>query len=379
MPEREMTMKVPFRRANGEGGVACGVRIQHNTRRGPAKGGIRYHPGVTPDEVRALAEVMSYKTALLRLPFGGAKGGIAVDPQSLSRKGREDLTRAYVRRLAPILGPHQDVPAPDAGTSAETMAWIVDEYGRLKPPSAAVVTGKPVDAGGLPGRDEATGRGVCVVTAQIMGALGKPLDGARIAIQGFGNVGGHAAALLAERGATVVAVSDATATLVCPDGLDVIDARAHALVHGGIHGYEGRGVRKISSEDFWDVDCDVLIPAALGGVLTEETALRITAQVVVEGANLPTTPAADAIFADRGITVVPDLLANAGGVTASYLEWEQNVQKTSISLSEARRRLTASMKQAFTDVVEVAAVHEVSLRTAAYALGIQRIMGEELL
>lgn len=178
MPEREMTMKVPFQRANGETGVACGVRVQHNTKRGPAKGGIRYHPGVTLNEVRALAEVMSYKTALLRLPFGGAKGGIAVDPQSLTRQGREDLTRAYVRRLAPILGPHQDVPAPDAGTSAETMAWIVDEYGRLKPPSAAVVTGKPVAEGGLRGRDEATGRGVCVVTGHIMRLLGRPLRGA---------------------------------------------------------------------------------------------------------------------------------------------------------------------------------------------------------
>ena len=373
-----MTVKVPYRRADGSTGVVAGFRVQHNTTRGPAKGGLRYHPGVHLAEVRALAEVMSYKTALIGLPFGGAKGGMAVDPTALTDAEKEDLTRQFVRQLAPLLGPHQDVPAPDAGTDAETMAWIVDEYGRHRPHSLAVVTGKPLHLGGTRGREEATGRGVRVVAEAAMEAEGRTLDGARVVVQGLGNVGGYAAQLLDEAGAQIVGVADATGTLFAPTGFDVRDLLTYVASTGGVDGYARDKAEPIGAADLWRIEADLIVPAALGGVIDAATAHDVQAGVIVEGANLPTTPAADEILARRGITVVPDLLANAGGVLVSYIEWEQNVRQTATSLEETRARLTRILRRRFQEVTRFADTHATTLRTAAYALGLQRLVeGEE--
>ena len=374
MPERELSFKVPYRGRDGSTRYVRGYRIQHNTVRGPAKGGIRYDARVDRGEVRALAEAMSYKTALAGLPFGGGKGGVAVDPSRLNRAEVESLTRSFVKQLAPIIGPHTDVPAPDAGTGAETMSWIVDEYGRHRDRSLAVVTGKPLSLGGLPGRDEATGRGVALVTRAAAPRAGVGLHEASVAVQGFGSVGSYAAATLAEMGATITAVADADACLFSPEGLDVTAMQQHVSRHGTLAGYAEAGSRAIDHADFVCLPCDVLVPAALEGVIHRGNARDVQAHLVVEGANLPTTPAADDVLERRGITVVPDLLANAGGVAASYVEWEQNVRQTTYDRAETRRRIAATLDRALSDTLRWAQAHRTTLRTAAYALGITRIL-----
>lgn len=374
MPERTMTLKVPYTTADGRPTAVRGYRVQHSTARGPAKGGLRYHPEMSLDEVKALAELMSYKTALVGVPFGGAKGGVAVDPRACGDAEREAITRSFARRLAPIVGPRRDVPAPDAGTDAQTMAWFADEYGRQATPTPAIVTGKPLEQGGTAGRDEATGRGVCVVTQAVLADHGVDVAGARIVIQGLGNVGSHAARCLSHAGATIVGVADATAALHAPDGIDVEAVCRHVASTGRLRGYAAPGVRPIRGPETLALNCDVLIPAALGGVLHAGTAPSVQARFVIEGANLPTTPAADDRLAQRGVTVVPDLLVNAGGVTASFFEWEGNLDGPVRTLAETRSDLTGTLQQAYHTVRDTAAEYGVSMRTAAYLVGMRRVL-----
>lgn len=374
IPERKLTLKVPFRLRDGSLRVVRGYRVQHSTVRGPAKGGIRYHPDVSLGEVGALAEAMSYKTAIVGLPFGGAKGGVAIDPTGLDAGECERLTRKFVERLAPLIGPHVDVPAPDAGTNAETMAWFVDEYGRHARRSEAVVTGKPVACGGAAGRDEATGRGVMVVAEQAAADCGLDLSEARVVVQGMGNVGGHAARLLAAAGARIVGVADASASFYAGDGIDVAAAQTHIARTGRLDGYHQPGLGRVAPDEFIGLECDVLIPAALGGVIHAGNAAEVTAELIVEGANLPTTPAADEILHRRGITVVPDIVANAGGVTVSYFEWRQNLRQQPLTIEETRSELSRILQSTYRAVREMAEALNTSLRTAAYALGMQRIM-----
>ena len=374
IPERELTLKVPFRLRDGSLRVVRGYRVQHSTVRGPAKGGIRYHPDVSLGEVGALAEAMSYKTAMVGLPFGGAKGGVAIDPTGLDAGECERLTRKFVERLAPLIGPHVDVPAPDAGTNAETMAWFVDEYGRHAHRSDAVVTGKPLACGGAAGRDEATGRGVTVIAQRAAADCGLDLSEARIVVQGMGNVGGHAARLLADAGARIVGVADASACFHARYGIDIAAAQAHIARSGQLDGYCQPGLNRVHPAHFIGLDCDVLIPAALGGVIHAGNAADVKAQLIVEGANLPTTPAADEILTRRGITVVPDIVANAGGVTVSYFEWRQNLSQQPLSIQQTRSELARILQDAYTSVKEMAERLDTSLRTAAYALGMQRIL-----
>lgn len=374
VPERETQFSVPFRRSDGRVTVARGVRVQHRTARGPGKGGIRYHPCVSVEEVRALAEVMSYKTAIVGVPFGGAKGGVAINPHGLDTPERERLTRRFVERLAPLIGPHTDVPAPDAGTDAEVMSWIVDEYGKLRTPSRAVVTGKPLSLGGLAGREEATGLGLAMVTAQAAPDAGVSLEGARVVVQGFGNVGGHAARCLQERGARIIGVADADGAYLDPTGLDIGVLRDRVATSGSLAGPTPPGATRIESANILSVACDILVPAALEGAIHLGNVDDIRTNLVVEGANLPTTPEAARVLEARGVTILPDILANAGGVLVSALEWEQNVTGRAIGISDTRARLATAMERAYRAVRRVSQRHACSLRTAGYATGMQRVL-----
>ena len=378
LPEQETQFSIPFRRSDGRTTVARGVRVQHRTAKGPGKGGIRYHPRVSVEEVRALAEIMSYKTAVIGVPFGGAKGGVAIDPRGLDAEERERLTRRFVERLAPLIGPHTDVPAPDAGTDAEIMSWIVDEYGKLRTPSRAVVTGKPLSLGGLAGREEATGLGLAMVTEQAAPDVGMPLDGARVVVQGFGNVGGHAARCLQERGAHIIAVADADAAYVDPNGLDVAALRNRVKQTGSLAGAVPRGAARIDSAHILSVSCDILVPAALEGAIHLDNVDEVRTSLIVEGANMPTTPDAARALEARGVTILPDLLANAGGVMVSSLEWEQNITGTTITICDTRARLQQAMNRAYGTIRRAAERHTCSLRTAAYATGITRVLDAEL-
>ena len=377
LPEREMQFSVPFRRSDGRMTVARGVRVQHRTSRGPGKGGIRYHPCVSVPEVRALAEVMSYKTAVVGVPFGGAKGGVAIDPRGLDAAERERLTRRFVERLAPLIGPHTDVPAPDAGTDAEVMSWIVDEYGKLRTPSHAVVTGKPLSLGGIAGREEATGLGLAMVTERAAPDAGVSLDGASVVVQGFGNVGGHAARCLAERGARIIAVADADAAYVDPTGLDIRSLRERVAQTGSLAGDVPPGAARIDSGDILALSCDILVPAALEGAIHLGNVPDVRARLIVEGANLPTTPEAARVLEGRGVSILPDILANAGGVMVSALEWEQNVTGETITIGDTRMRLAEAMERAYRAIRRAATRHACCLRTAAYATGIRRVLNAE--
>jgi glutamate dehydrogenase (NAD(P)+) len=382
MPERELSAKVELIDASGRTTAYRGYRVQHSRARGPAKGGIRYHPAVDLDEVRALAEAMSYKTAVVNVPFGGGKGGVAVDPKTLSRTDKEQLTRRFVDQMRPILGPHVDVPAPDSGTDAQTMGWIVDHYGRADGETRAIVTGKPMALGGAPGRTEATGRGVTAVARAAAEDLGFGLDGARVVVQGLGNVGGYAARFLAQEGATIVGVSDSSGSFFAPDGFDIEAVLRHKYEespNGQIAGYDGDGVEAVSTDAFMTLDCDILVPAALEGALHAGNAADVQARLVVEGANLPTTPAADETLARRGVRVLPDILANAGGVIVSYVEWRQNLQEHVQPVDETRSELEATLLEAYRTVRDVAETHDVTLRTAAHVVGIRRIREAEQL
>ncbi len=372
-PSRQIIFSIPFQRDSGEIEVYTGYRVQYNFARGPAKGGIRFHPGVTLDEVTALAFWMTWKCAAIDLPFGGAKGGVTCDPSSLSQSELERITRRYAAELVEVVGPDKDVPAPDVGTNAQTMAWFMDTYSmHMRCTTPGVVTGKPIEIGGSRGRVEATGRGVSLVALDEMEKLGMLPADTRVIVQGFGNVGGIAARMFADAGCRVVGISDVTGAYYNPRGIDVPAAIAYAQEHHRLDGY--RGGEKISNAALLEMDCDVLVPAALEKVLTVENAGRVTARLIVEGANGPTTPEADRIFKANGVTVIPDIIANAGGVTVSYFEWVQDRQGYFWKESEVNERLKELLITNYHVVRELAQLRNVTLRTAAYMVAIERVV-----
>jgi glutamate dehydrogenase (NAD(P)+) len=371
-PSRQFIFSIPFQRDNGSLEVYTGYRVQYNFARGPAKGGIRFHPGVTLDEVTALAFWMTWKCAVMDLPFGGGKGGVTCDPSQLSQSELERITRRYAAELVEVVGPDKDVPAPDVGTTPQTMAWFMDTYSmHMHQTVPGVVTGKPLEIGGSRGRVEATGRGVSLVAVDEMMRLGLDLATARVAVQGFGNVGSIAAKMFHERGCTIVGISDVTGGYVNPNGLDIPAAIAYAQEHHSLDGW--RGGTRVSNAELLEIDCDVLVPAALEKVLTAENAPRVKAKLIVEGANGPTTPEADHIFQKNGVVVIPDIIANAGGVTVSYFEWVQDRQGYFWRESEVNERLAELLLTNFTAVRDVAAARGVPYRTAAYMVAIDRV------
>jgi glutamate dehydrogenase (NAD(P)+) len=368
-----LVVDVPIEMDNGEFRHFEGFRVQHSLSRGPGKGGVRYHPAVTLEEVMALAAWMTIKCAAVNLPYGGAKGGIRVDPRALSSGELERLTRRYTSEIGIIIGPQQDIPAPDVGTNAQIMAWMMDTYSMNKGATATgVVTGKPIPLGGSLGRVKATGRGVFVTGREAARRLGLDLQNARVTVQGFGNVGSIAASLFVEAGARVVAVQDHTGTIYNDKGLDVDALIALQQQTGGIASYKGG--EKIDDEAFWDVKTDILIPAALEGQLTPDRARRVTCKLVLEGANGPTLPESDDILADRNILVVPDVICNAGGVTVSYFEWVQDFSSFFWSEDEINVRLDRIMGDALVKIWDAADRLNVSLRTATFAVACERIL-----
>jgi len=372
-PHREVTVQIPVERDNGDLAVLQGYRVQHDNSRGPMKGGLRYHPEVDLDEIRSLAALMTWKTAVINLPYGGAKGGIAIDPRQYSRRELERITRKFVDVIHDLFGPDSDIPAPDMGTGAETMAWIMNQYEKYHGFSPACVTGKPVELYGLPGREEATGRGVGIVTLKLLSRLGRRPEKTRVAIQGFGNVGSHTARFLRDAQCPIVAIGDASGDYYRSTGIEIGEMLEYVRDHNNsLAGYKGAEYLGPSGSQF-ELDVDLLIPAALGNVLTELNAGKVKARIIVEGANAPTLPAADAIFDAAGITVLPDILANAGGVTASYFEWVQNRQYYRWGLNRVRQELDRAMAEGFEAVWQLAGQRKISLRTAAYMLGIGRV------
>jgi len=371
-PNREVKVEVAIELDNGQVATFSGYRIQHNGTRGPMKGGLRYHPTVDAEEVAALASLMTWKTAVVNIPYGGAKGGVNCDPAKLTSRELERVTRKFTANIREIIGPNVDIPAPDVNTNAQVMAWVMDEYSRFYGFSPAVVTGKPLDLHGSLGREEATGRGVAFITADLMAELGRPLPGTRVVIQGFGNVGSFAALFLHQAGANVVAVSDVSGGLRRADGLPIPALFDYARVNkGSIAGFPG--AEAISGDAVFTTPCDIFIPAALGGVLTAERAQALPASVVIEAANAPTTPDGDAILTRRQIPVVPDILANAGGVTVSYFEWVQNIQQFRWDVERVNGELRSLMTKAYQDVSQLAKRHNVPQRTAAYVLALGRV------
>jgi glutamate dehydrogenase (NAD(P)+) len=377
LPFREVRVEVPVRMDGGGLRVFVGYRVQHSGVRGPAKGGIRYHPDTDLNEVRALASAMTWKTSLVNIPFGGAKGGIAVDVSKMTPGELQRLTRGYIRRLHHFLGPYRDVPAPDMNTNAQVMAWIFDEYSQHHGYTPACVTGKPLELGGSLGREAATGRGVVTLVQALFEDLKRPLAGARVAIQGFGNVGSYVARFLTEAGAKLVAVADVRGGAYHPEGMDFAALAEFNRTHRTVQGFPGS--QAISATDVLEVDCDLLVPAALHAVLTGENAGRVRAPVIAEGANLPTTPEADEVFNRRGITILPDILTNAGGVTVSYFEWAQNLQQVSWEEEHVNSEMKKILTRAYRQVAEQAARNKVSLRTAAYTIALERVARAERL
>ena len=372
-PKRTLIVDVPIHLDDGTIAHFEGYRVQHNTSRGPGKGGVRFHQNVTLSEVMALSAWMSIKNAAVNVPYGGAKGGIRVDPRQLSMGELERITRRYTSEIGIIIGPSKDIPAPDVNTNEQVMAWMMDTYSMNEGSTATgVVTGKPVDLGGSLGRREATGRGVFTVGVEAAKHTGMDISKARVAVQGFGNVGGVAGKLFAEAGAKVVAVQDHGGTIYREAGLDVPSLLAHVSRVGTVAGFPQAEV--IADDAFWGVPCDILIPAALEQQITEENAGRIQAKMVIEGANGPTTPQADDILHDRGILVLPDVIANAGGVTVSYFEWVQDFSSFFWSEDEINERLVKIMKGAFAAVWHVAEENKVSLRTATFIVACKRIL-----
>ena len=380
-PFREMKVEVPLYREDGSFTTFSGYRIQHNGARGPFKGGIRFSSLVDEQEVKALAETMTYKTALVDIPFGGGKGGVNVDPPQLTERELEHVTRRYISRIHLILGPNRDVPAPDMGTNAQTMAWIVDQYGRQHGYNPAVVTGKPLELGGSQGRAQATGRGVMLTTlAAAKDHLAMAPEDLRIVVQGFGNVGMNAALLLAERGATIVAISDHTGGYHRAEGIDLDAAVAHVQREGGDRTLRGfAGGDTVGAEDFMGLDCDVLIPAAIEAAIHSDNVESVQARLIVEGANLPITPKADQRLAERGVIIVPDILANAGGVIVSYFEWSQNFQQYRWSVEDVNERLERILIKAYHDTAEKQVALDCTMREAAFALAIGRVQTAEKL
>ena len=370
-PLREIRVQIPIEMDSGEIRTFIGFRIQHDNARGPMKGGLRYHPQVDHDEVLSLASLMTWKTAVVNLPYGGAKGGIQCEPGNMSARELERLTRKFVDQIHDLIGPSRDIPAPDMNTNPQVMAWVMDQYSKYHGHSPAVVTGKPLDLYGSRGRDAATGRGVTIITGEILRELGMNLGQARVAIQGFGNVGSHSARLLHEQGAHIVAVTDVYGGVQNASGLNVPALFDHVKQQGTVKSFSG-GI-PIDNEQLLVTECDVLIPAALGGVLTRQNAPEIRARVIVEAANGPTEPEADEIFEKRGIVVVPDILANAGGVTVSYFEWVQNIQQFTWEEDRVNQELDKIMRSAFEKVTQIAKTRKVPLRTAAFIVAIGRV------
>jgi glutamate dehydrogenase (NAD(P)+) len=368
-----LIVDVPIHMDDGTVAHFEGYRVQHNVSRGPGKGGVRFHQDVTLSEVMALSAWMSVKNAAVNVPYGGAKGGIRVDPKKLSRGELERMTRRYTSEIGIIIGPNKDIPAPDVNTNDQIMAWMMDTYSmNTGSTSTGVVTGKPVDLGGSLGRREATGRGVYTVGVEAAQHIGLDIASSRIAVQGFGNVGGVAGKLFAETGARVVAVQDHGGTIYREAGLDVPALLRHVEANGSVAGFAEAEV--IANDKFWDVECDILIPAALEQQITEANAGRIKARMIIEGANGPTTPAADDILHDRNVLVLPDVIANAGGVTVSYFEWVQDFSSFFWDEEEINKRLVKIMKDAFAGVWHVAQDQKVSLRTATFIVACKRIL-----
>src|SRR5580704_10594583 len=348
--EAEHHVTIPIERDNGELAVFSGYRFQHSSARGPTMGGLRFHPTVDADDVRALATLITWKTAVVNVPFGGAKGGIACDPSQLSQGELERITRKFVERISQEIGPQRDIPAPDVNTNAQVMAWIMDHYSRLHGFAPAVVTGKPVELHGSEGREAATGYGVICVAEDFLDDIGKSLKGTTVAIQGFGNVGLFAALFAHQRGAKVVAVSDMSGGVANPVGLDIPKLVEFTRSRRLLTEYQGDDVSHVANDTLLTYEVDLLIPAALGGVLTRQVASEVRAKIIVEAANAPTLPQADEIFAQRGITVIPDILANAGGVTVSYFEWTQNLQCLHWTEDEVNGRLRQIMTSAYATI-----------------------------
>ena len=371
-PRRELTVHFPVKMDDGTVQVFTGYRVQHNLGRGPAKGGIRYHQDVTLDEVKALAMWMTWKCAVVGIPYGGGKGGVVVDPKKLSRRELENLTRRFATEIEVLIGPERDIPAPDVNTNAQTMAWIMDTYsmhvGYTVP---GVVTGKPVSLGGSEGRNEATARGTVYCVVEAAEHLGIDLNRATVVVQGFGNAGSIAAQLMEQEGSQVIAVSDSTGGIHNPGGLDIQRVVAWKAEHGTVVGFPG--ARSVSNEDLLEIECDVLIPAALENQITQANADRIRAKIVGEAANGPTTPEADAILHKRGTFVIPDILCNAGGVTVSYFEWVQDLNRDHWSEGIVNSKLHEVMTRSFAQVVEMAQREQVENRLAAYLLAVDRV------
>jgi len=364
--EREVVIAIPLRRGS-DVEVLTGYRVQHSSARGPRKGGIRFHQDVDLDEVRALASLMTWKTALIDVPFGGAKGGVAVDASKLNDIEKEEIIRRWTRSLVHVLGHHRDIPAPDMGTDARTMAWLMDEFHRLEGFQPACVTGKPVELFGAHGREEATGRGVAQITAATLEKNGAKVKGATVAIQGFGNVGRYAALVSQELGMKVVAISDVTGGIKDKSGIDIKEIFSHRTLET-VEGYE-----RMNADELLETHCEVLIPAALGGVINETNCGKINADFIVEGANQPITIVADRELRASGIVIVPDILANSGGVMGSYFEWTQNIQEFSWPLDKFRRELDLRMEKAFGNVHVVSKKYSVDLRTAAMVVAVGRV------
>jgi glutamate dehydrogenase (NAD(P)+) len=370
--KKSVEVSIPVTMDDGSVGVFEGYRVTHNIARGPSKGGIRYHPDVTLDEVKALAMWMTWKCALMSLPFGGAKGGVVCNPKRLSRGELERLTRRFTTEIINEIGPEKDIPAPDVGTDASVMAWIFDTYSMNKGHSVlGVVTGKPLAIGGSLGREEATARGALYVITDALEEEDKGLAGLRVAVQGFGNVGRHLARMLAEEGAVVIAVSDSGGGLHAPKGLDIPLVLAHKAEHGTLAGFKGADA--ITNEELLALECDVLAPCALEQVINADNASQVKARIICEGANGPVTPAADEILEDRGVLILPDVLANAGGVVVSYFEWVQGLQEYFWKEEEVNARLNDIVTRAYRETYEARARHETSMRMAAYGLAVRRV------
>ncbi|KAJ3707292.1 hypothetical protein LUZ61_010997 [Rhynchospora tenuis] len=377
IPFREIKVECTIPKDDGTLASYVGFRVQHDNARGPMKGGIRYHPEVDPDEVNALAQLMTWKTAVANIPYGGAKGGIGCVPGELSSSELERLTRVFTQKIHDLIGIHTDVPAPDMGTNSQTMAWILDEYSKFHGHSPAIVTGKPIDLGGSLGREAATGRGVLFAAEALLSEYGKSISGQQFVIQGFGNVGSWAARLISEAGGKVVAVSDVTGAIKNKDGLDIPKLLEYVVKNRGIKGFDGGDA--LDAKSLLVEDCDVLIPAALGGVINKENANDIRAKFIVEAANHPTDPEADEILSKKGVHIVPDIYANAGGVTVSYFEWVQNIQGFMWDENKVNDELKTYMTRAFKDLKSMCKSHNCDLRMGAFTLGVNRVARATLL
>lgn len=371
LPEREVSVKVSLTLENGHIATFTGYRVQHNNVRGPHKGGLRYHPSVDMDHSRTLASLMTWKTAVADVPYGGGKGGINCDPDTLTEGELERLTRKFIQKIHEVIGPHEDIPAPDVNTNGQVMAWIMDEYSKFEGFSPAVVTGKPVSLYGSLGREAATGRGVYFATREFFAESDETVEDKTVAIQGFGNVGSYAAKFFDEAGARVVAVSDVSGAIYNPEGLDIAAVSEFVSDNGVVDGFAGAD--SMTNEELLTMECDILIPAALGDVITGDNAVDIRAPLIVEAANAPVNYEAHQILVDRGIEVIPDILANAGGVTVSYFEWVQNIQQFSWDEDKVDKELEKTMRRACQKIFQIARKRDVDMRTAAFIVGLGRV------